>query len=198
MSTATASQRHQAQVKVHFAGHDPKWFIIDRQRSCFLPMPGACPFSQRPLQGKTKTSGWGQSHRSGTHSPRSGPRLHPCYCLAVILPSPLQPSPLHLPCLFLRRHLWDRHHRQRGEEAGVPGSISRATAVNSPSPTASQRTDPAKLDVSAAGNSERSAAMLPRHFFQKPGAGRAPAVRADVLCNTRTHTPHQVGLLLSG
>ena len=34
----------------------------------------------------------------------------------------------------------------------VPGSISRATALNSPSPTASQRTDPAKSDVSAAGN----------------------------------------------
>ena len=33
-----------------------------------------------------------------------------------------------------------------------PGSISRATAVNRPSPTASQRTDPAKSDVSAAGN----------------------------------------------
>ena len=32
------------------------------------------------------------------------------------------------------------------------GSISRATALNSPSPTASQRTDPAKSDVSAAGN----------------------------------------------
>ena len=34
----------------------------------------------------------------------------------------------------------------------LPGSISRATALNSPSPTASQRTDPAKSDVSAAGN----------------------------------------------
>ena len=33
----------------------------------------------------------------------------------------------------------------------VPGSISRATAVNSPSPTASQRTDPTKSDVSVAG-----------------------------------------------
>ena len=34
----------------------------------------------------------------------------------------------------------------------VAGSISRATALNRPSPTASQRTDPAKSDVSAAGN----------------------------------------------
>ena len=34
----------------------------------------------------------------------------------------------------------------------VPGSISKATALNNPSPTASQRTDPAKSDVSAAGN----------------------------------------------
>ena len=34
----------------------------------------------------------------------------------------------------------------------VAGSISRATALNSPSPTASQRTDPMKSDVSAAGN----------------------------------------------
>ena len=33
----------------------------------------------------------------------------------------------------------------------VPGSISKATALNRPSPTASQRT-PAKSDVSAAGN----------------------------------------------
>ena len=32
------------------------------------------------------------------------------------------------------------------------GSISRATALNSPSATASQRTDPVKSDVSAAGN----------------------------------------------
>ena len=34
----------------------------------------------------------------------------------------------------------------------LPGSISRATALNSPSPTASQRTDPVKSDISAAGN----------------------------------------------
>ena len=34
----------------------------------------------------------------------------------------------------------------------VTGSISRVTAVNSPSPTASQRTDPAKADVSVPGN----------------------------------------------
>ena len=34
----------------------------------------------------------------------------------------------------------------------VPGSISRAKALNSPCPTASQRTDPVKSDVSAAGN----------------------------------------------
>ena len=33
----------------------------------------------------------------------------------------------------------------------LPGSISRATALNSPSPTASQRTDPAKSDVSVRG-----------------------------------------------
>ena len=34
----------------------------------------------------------------------------------------------------------------------LPGSISRATALNSRSPTASQRTDPTKSDVSALGN----------------------------------------------
>ena len=40
----------------------------------------------------------------------------------------------------------------RAVKVRVPGSISRATAVNKSSPTASQRTDPTKSDVSAAGN----------------------------------------------
>ena len=44
----------------------------------------------------------------------------------------------------------------------LPGSISRATALNSPSPTASLRTDPAKSDVSAAENaSSMSQGRLP-------------------------------------
>ena len=34
----------------------------------------------------------------------------------------------------------------------APGSISRATVLNNPSPTAPQRTDPTKSEVSAAGN----------------------------------------------
>ena len=34
----------------------------------------------------------------------------------------------------------------------LPGSISRATALNLPSPTEAQRTDPARSDVSAPGN----------------------------------------------
>ena len=37
----------------------------------------------------------------------------------------------------------------------VAGPISRTTALNRPSPTASQRTDPVKSDVSAAGNAIR-------------------------------------------
>ena len=53
--------------------------------------------------------------------------------------------------LFLRHPLWNRHHRKRREDAGA-GSISRATALNSPSPTALQRTDPTKSAVSAPGN----------------------------------------------
>ena len=44
----------------------------------------------------------------------------------------------------------------------MAGSISRATALNSPSPTASQRTDPVKSDVSAAGNAWSRSQEAPR------------------------------------
>ena len=75
----------------------------------------------------------------------------------------------------------------------LPGSISRATALNSPSPTASQRTDPAKSDVSAAGNAwsmsqgrlpvglQRDARGVEQHALPHQVAAQQPRTRFQVV-----------------
>ena len=61
----------------------------------------------------------------------------------------------------------------------VPGSISRATALNRPSPTASQRTDPVKSDVSVPGNAwSMSQAVCPLASRGKLAASRSTPSRS--------------------
>ena len=75
----------------------------------------------------------------------------------------------------------------------VPGSISRATALNRPSPIASQRTDPTKSDVSVPGNAcidepgrlpvglQRETRGVAQHALAQQVAAHQPRTRFQVV-----------------
>ena len=68
------------------------------------------------------------------------------------IPFPLPPILPGPPSVYSRSGISGTGTTGSVAKMRLPGSISRTTALNSPSPTASQRTDPVKSDVSAAGN----------------------------------------------